>query len=63
MDRINIVESLCKDEPKAVAQKIQAAYWAGCAEGMEVNDAMRVAQRAVKRVNGNVVYLKERASK
>lgn len=50
------LEDLCKDQPEHIQQKIKAAYWLGCAEGLMLS---KQTERKIKRREDNVVYLRD----
>ena len=49
------IEDLCKGQPEHVQQKIKAAYWIGCAEGLVL---AKSPERKIERKEDNVVYLR-----
>jgi len=51
----NIVLELCKGQSQEVQNKIKAAYWHGCVDGLK--DAKTTEDKVERREN-NVVYLK-----
>lgn len=50
------LKDLCKDQPEHIEQKIRAAYWLGCAEGLML---AKQPKRKIERTEDNVVYLRE----
>jgi hypothetical protein len=52
---MNVIEELCKGQPEHIQQKIKAAYWQGCVEGMSLANS---PEAKIERQEGNVVYLR-----
>lgn len=53
---MNLIEELCKDQPKRTQEKIKAAYWHGCVEGMSLANSKK---HKIDHKDGNVVYLRQ----
>jgi len=53
-DDINIIKTLCDGQPEHIKRLIQAAYYKGCADGMEVAKN----PTKIERKEGNVVFLR-----